>query len=31
MAIPNIDSMTPEQARAYMSSLAPTTKGTTGD
>jgi len=31
MAIPNIDSMTPEQARAYMSSLAPTTRGTTGD
>ncbi len=31
MAIPNIDSMTPEQARAYMSSLAPTTSGTTGD
>jgi hypothetical protein len=31
MAIPNIDSMTPEQARAYMSALAPTTRGTSGD
>ena len=31
MAIPNIDSMTPEQARAYISSLAPTTRGTSGD